>query len=88
MNRGVCPIAGSIPARSTGFGFVVLIRRSAMRRDKRNRRGLADLVVFFAIFGAFVFGGGVGIWVDQNVGNPFEEAAEWIAGDVTPPKVE
>jgi hypothetical protein len=60
---------------------------SAMR-DKRNRRGLADLVVFFAIFGAFVFGGGVGIWVDQNVGNPFEEAAEWIAGDVTPPKVE
>jgi hypothetical protein len=45
-------------------------------------------LLFFAVFGAFVFGGGVGIWVDQNVGNPFEEAAEWIAGDVTPPKVE
>ena len=59
-----------------------------VRRDKRNRRGLADLVLFFAIFGSFVFGGGVGIWVDQNIGNPFEEAAEWIAGDVTPPKVE
>jgi hypothetical protein len=49
---------------------------------------LADLVLFFAIFGAFVFGGGVGTWVDQNIGNPFEEAAEWVTGDVTPPKVE
>jgi hypothetical protein len=59
-----------------------------MRLDKRNRSGIADVLLFFAVFGAFVFGGGVGIWVDQNVGNPFEEAAEWIAGDVTPPKVE
>jgi hypothetical protein len=49
---------------------------------------LADVILFFAVFGAFVFGGGVGTWVDQNIGNPFEEAAEWIAGDVTPPKVE
>jgi hypothetical protein len=80
--------ASSNLARSFWFWFCGFQQGVSAMRDKRNRRGLADLVVFFAIFGAFVFGGGVGIWVDQNVGNPFEEAAEWIAGDVTPPKVE
>ena len=59
-----------------------------VRRDKRNRRGLADLVLFFAVFGAFVFGSGVGTWIDENIGNPFEEAAEWVTGGVTPLKVE
>ena len=55
-----------------------------MRRDKKNRRGLADVILFFAVFGAFVFGSGIGGWIDENIGNPFEEAAEWV-NDVAPP---
>lgn len=46
------------------------------------------MVLFFAVFGAFVFGSGVGTWIDENIGNPFEEAAEWVTGGVTPLKVE
>ena len=55
-----------------------------MRRDKRNRRGLADVILFFAVFGAFVFGSNVGGWIDENIGNPFEAASEWI-NDISPP---
>lgn len=58
-----------------------------MRRCKKNRNGIADVLLFFAVFGAFVFGSNVGGWIDENIGNPFEEAAEWV-NDLIPPKVE
>jgi hypothetical protein len=59
-----------------------------MRLDKRNRSGIADVLLFFAVFGAFVFGANVGGWIDENIGNPFEEVTEWVTGDVKPPTVE
>lgn len=44
--------------------------------------------LFFAVFGAFVFGANAGGWIDENIGNPFEAATEWVMGDVAPPTVE